>query len=493
MTKQWERRSRSMTSAGVGLVGVILALACSDRDSTNPTDAVTRSDAGSTSDAALNLMEAAAPLSPEAGTEATVPLDDSGTPQHLDAGLDASQSTAPDADASAESDAAQPTDLPWTCPGDPPQASSLTPAGWASVEGYSLANTVGGLGGQVVSASNPDELRQHAEDAAPKIIAVCGKIRLATRLTVGSHKTLVGVGPDPVIQGGLDLFGRAGAYVQNIIIRDLTIDASTVQGVDVERVSALRMEYAHHVWLDHLEVFNAPRGLIDIVFGSDLVTVSWSKFYFTQDTPNPVHRFGIRIGDTDDASTFGRDGGKLRVTLHHNWFGEYIRQRAPRVTYGQAHIVNNYYSTTGNDTTIWGASQFAHVLIEANYFRGTTNPHEVVLDEMAQVVARDNIYDATTGTMDTNGAIFEPPYDFNITDAADVPEVVQLGAGPASRRGVMPGQDAGVVEPPDMTPTEAGTEPPADAGMQPPTEAGPATDAGSPPLEADAASLADAG
>ncbi|MEZ7126631.1 hypothetical protein ACBR40_14995 [Nonomuraea sp. AD125B] len=58
-------------------------------------------------------------------------------------------------------------------------------------------------------------------------------------------------------------------------------------------------------------------GLLDVVRGSDLVTVSWSVFS-------------------------EHDAGQLRVTLHHNLLSG-LNQRAPRVRHGKVHVYNNAY------------------------------------------------------------------------------------------------------------------------------------------------------
>ena len=428
-------------------------------------------------------------LSPEAGQtafDATVtsglPSDDASTDISHDIVADAASGdmldggSVQDAQSTADGTSTAEPDRPWACPGERPEPLPRQATGWASVDGYDTPTTVGGLGGAVVSATSEEELRELVADASPRVIGICGTIRLTSRLQIGSNKTLIGLGDGALIRGGLDVFGTPGKYVSNVIIRNLTLDASTVTGLSADALAGIRTEYAHHVWLDHLEVYNAPRGLIDVVFGSDLVTISWSKFYFTEETPDVEHRFGIRVGDVNDDSVFGRDGGRLRVTLHHNWFAEYIRQRSPRVAFGQAHIVNNYYSIVGNDTTIWGASAFALVLVEANYFNGTTNPHEIVLDEMAQLVARDNIYDGTVGLMETNGAVFEPTYSFALDDAADIPALVQWGAGPSGGIGSLPDLDAGVAPP--VEPVDSGKPAAGEAGSDAQVEAGLGYDSG---------------
>ncbi|CAM5657747.1 hypothetical protein SALBM311S_00224 [Streptomyces alboniger] len=105
---------------------------------------------------------------------------------------------------------------------------------------------------------------------------------------------------------------------------------------------------ATHVWVDHVTASDKGHpdekeptyfarnylrhdGLLDITGGSDLVTVSWSRF--------ADHDKAMLIGNGD---TVTGDRGRLRVTLHHNEF-ESVVQRAPRVRFGQVHLYNNRY------------------------------------------------------------------------------------------------------------------------------------------------------
>nr|BFE71150.1 hypothetical protein GCM10020092_044510 [Actinoplanes digitatis] len=78
-------------------------------------------------------------------------------------------------------------------------------------------------------------------------------------------------------------------------------------------------------------------GASDIIRGSDLVTVSYNDYY--------DHDKTMLIGSTD---TPGVDVGKLRVTVHHNRFGNVI-QRAPRVRFGQVDVYNNAYRATDEE------------------------------------------------------------------------------------------------------------------------------------------------
>lgn len=298
--------------------------------------------------------------------------------------------------------------------------------GWATQPGLGTATTIGGAAGEVVTARTAEELLDYAGREEPLVIRVCGALR-TPELRVSSHKTLLGVGRNATLEGGI-LIGGEAEYARNVIVKNLRIDTapSTVLG------EGIRIARAHHVWVDRCELFDASGdGMIDVVSGSDFVTVSWSKFHFTPDTPDPEHRFGFRIGDHNvpDEESRPLDTGHLNVTLHHNWFANDVRQRAPRVRFGKVHVFNNYYSIgdRANDYSVW-ASTDARVLLEGNYFHNVTNPHEVQAVD-GNLLSTGNIYDGTTGTIQSTGEAFVPPYEYTPDAALTVRDSVRGGAG----------------------------------------------------------------
>ena len=356
-------------------------------------------------------------------TVAVCPDDGQDTAELLLAGLDAApvdpDAGAPDGGDAGVADAGAVVPVP-----SRPELPGLV--GWASQPGLGLATTRGGALGRVVTASTAAELQAYAASADPLVIRVCGTIR-APSVEVSSNKTLVGVGADPTLEAlvlgdvGLAIRGTSEAFVQNVVVKNLKVNASfsNVEGVGI------MVDKAHHVWVDHSELFDAVGGLLHVVNGSDLVSVSWTKFHFTPSTPDLEHRFGCMIGDSDDKAA--TDAGHLRVTLHHNWWADYIRQRAPRVRFGDVHLFDNYSSGADNDYSIWAALG-SRVLIENHYFEGVTNPHELH-DPDAQLLARGNVYDGALGLMQSTGTAFTPPYAYVMDPTLEVPALVAAGAG----------------------------------------------------------------
>jgi pectate lyase len=139
---------------------------------------------------------------------------------------------------------------------------------------------------------------------------------------------------------------------------------------------SISLRNSTHVWVDHSRfedratadstlpvyfgrLFQVHDGQLDITNASDLVTVSWNRF--------ENHEKVMLIGSSDSATG---DRGKLRVTIHHNLFGD-ISQRGPRVRFGQVHMYNNYYKldATPKYQYAWGVGKESAIYAENNFFR----------------------------------------------------------------------------------------------------------------------------
>ncbi|MFJ4357515.1 polysaccharide lyase family 1 protein [Streptomyces massasporeus] len=200
-------------------------------------------------------------------------------------------------------------------------------------------------------------------------------------LPVGSNTTLVGLGDSAVLKGAsLQIKDADNVIVRNLDLRD-AYDCFPVWQPNTGGLGDWKTAYdniwltgATHVWVDHVTLSDKGHpdakepthfarnylrhdGLLDITNGSDLVTVSWSRF--------GGHDKAMLIGNGDTATG---DRGKLRVTLHHNAF-ESVVQRAPRVRFGQVHLYNNRYDITGDDYRYsLGVSTESRIHAENNAF-----------------------------------------------------------------------------------------------------------------------------
>ncbi len=127
-------------------------------------------------------------------------------------------------------------------------------------------------------------------------------------------------------------------------------------------------------------------------------------------------------GDPYDAP-----GNNLRVSLHHNWFAERCDQRMPSGSYSNAHVYNNYFSSTGNSYST-NARIGTHWLVQNNYYNGVNNPCNYQDGGIMQISG--NTYSNCTGNQFTaSSGTVTVPYSYSLTSTSSVPGVVQSGAG----------------------------------------------------------------
>ncbi len=200
------------------------------------------------------------------------------------------------------------------------------------------------------------------------------------RINIPSNTTLIGLGDARIVGAHLRVNNA-----QNVIIRNLRIDdafdcfpqwdpTDGSQGNWNAAYDNLSLLGATNVWVDHSEFADGDHpdsaqpsyfgrlyvqhdGELDITNASDLVTVSWNRFF--------EHDKVMLIGSSDNAPA---DVGKLRVTVHHNYFDRDV-QRMPRVRYGQVHVFNNYYLADPDTYSYsWGVGVQSQIFAENNFF-----------------------------------------------------------------------------------------------------------------------------
>jgi pectate lyase len=301
------------------------------------------------------------------------------------------------------------------------------PIGWASVEGYGVPTTIGGGDAAPVTVTTLAELNDNARGTAPRVIHVSGSI--SGRIVIGSNKTIVGLA-GASLRGTLGLSGSVNVIVKNLTIvgYNCTDNTDCGSGADAINVGS----NAHHLWFDHLDVSDGSDGNLDITRGADLVTVSWTKFHYSEarapTSSGHPHRFSNLVGANDDSP---EDIGRLRVTFHHVWWADRVAERMPRVRYGRVHVFNSLYTAVNNNACV-GAGFFANILLENNAFYGVNNPIRLSnSNESTIVVSKGNLYESVTGsTADKGGPAFEPPYPYELDPVSTVRTIVTSGTGP---------------------------------------------------------------
>ena len=232
----------------------------------------------------------------------------------------------------------------------------------------------------------------------PKIIKVVGLIDMsegvpyASRadqtargsVVVPANTTLIGAGPGAgLVNGSIIISGVSQVIVRNLRIVAPCDVAPVFDPTDGPTGSwnaafdAISVIGSSNVWIDRNTITDAPLtddllpiengqikqchdGAIDITLASDLVSVTYNVF--------ELHDKTMLIGGSDSHTG---DAGRLRVTVANNVFRN-VKQRAPRVRFGQVHVFNNYYEGTRGAGGVYahsysiGVGRAAQILSHAN-------------------------------------------------------------------------------------------------------------------------------
>lgn len=230
-----------------------------------------------------------------------------------------------------------------------------------------------------------EEARNRSQDNQKKQIVI----------DIGSNTSIIGLGEDAKITGGnLNLDG-----VENIIIRNLEVEAPIDffpqwDPTDGE-IGNWNSEYdavnikngTHHVWIDHNtftdgkhrdseapvyfdKIYQQHDGLIDVTNEANYVTISYNNI--------ENHDKTLLIGSSDSKTG---DRNHLKVTIHHNYFKD-VKERLPRVRYGEVHVYNNYFEiTTASDYDFgyaFGVGVESKIYAENNFFAGDIDPSKIL-------------------------------------------------------------------------------------------------------------------
>lgn len=241
---------------------------------------------------------------------------------------------------------------------------------------------------------------------------------MAVQIRIGANKSILGASPNAG-------FNHGGLFVRdqrNVIIRGLRLSFPRAPNDCVE------IQRSTNVWVDHNELFSDLNngagfydGLIDINHGSDFVTVSWNRFH---------NHFRVSlIGHSDN--NVDVDRGRLRVTLHHNYFLN-VGSRLPSLRFGTAHIFNNLYENVPTSTI--NSRMGAQCLVENSVFINARRTIITNLDSREDGFAneRNNVFgdESMRGPFITQvGTFTSPPYPYTLDTVANVPTRVRQGAG----------------------------------------------------------------
>lgn len=376
----------------------------------------------------------------------------------------------------------------------PAGGSSLPPAGHFALEGFASlgGGTTGGGAADplVIDARTPDParaLQSHLAGDHPAVVDLRADVDLAALangdrppllapglvavgvVRVGSNKTLVSTVGATLRHGTLLLDGSRNVIVRNLRFRGLwEWDDATRGAYDRQGWDYLALRGARNVWIDHCDFGRVYDGPLDITAGSDRVTVSWTRFTGATDgeverqaerlealmTSDPgdariAHYRALRrtlgsaeiaarerpqtkgtlVGGSDRAAA--TDRGRLNVTFHHVAFLG-VRQRTPRVRFGNAHVYNVLVDHAGlppGTSSGVASTMGAAVLVENSLFVDVRRPLSVAsggrltqrgslwrVEGAARAFERDA---ADPG--DASALLWNPPAEFPWPDRRAVP------------------------------------------------------------------------
>ncbi|MCC2973304.1 pectinesterase family protein [Massilia sp. IC2-476] len=340
--------------------------------------------------------------------------------------------------------------------------------GWAAQEGGTRGGALASPEHVYTVRDRPQLLAALSAAAPARIVRVAATIDMSEGRSYGStedqaqrgavripaNTTLIGVTPGAgFINGSLAVVGVSQVVIRNLAIRNPCDVGPRWDPKDGSKgnwnssFDGILVSNSHHVWIDHNSFTDAPDsddkspvengmlkqchdGALDINQAADFVSVTYNRF--------AQHEKNMLIGSSDRATG---DASHLRVTLKGNLF-EHVAERAPRVRYGQVHVLNNYYvgdrkrPVYGHHYSI-GVAHASHIVSDANAFDilGAASCRDVVRDpgnspgvfvDNASLLNGAALKDCPYG----GNAGWRAPYGYTPLPAAEVARHVLEHAGP---------------------------------------------------------------
>lgn len=298
----------------------------------------------------------------------------------------------------------------------------LMASGWCAAPGFPVAGwatqnggTTGGLGKNEVTVENVSDLRKYAEMGNYTIYVKPGTYKVPSKsaIKVGDNVTIYGYRGAVLEQTKTSNVNEDNTVVSvegaNVIIRNLVFKGAGA--IDLDAGDCIHVKGGTNVWIDHVEIYDGQDGNLDVINGANYVTISWAKFHYT--VASTGHMFSNLIGNSDSKTS---DKGKLKTTIHHSWWGTGVKERMPRVRYGEVHVVNNLFSSEAASTCV-RAGKEANLRVENNVFIGVNNPVDLYKNDFTAVSSLGNYKENVKKGDDAgSGSAFVPSYTMTPTD-----------------------------------------------------------------------------
>ncbi len=208
---------------------------------------------------------------------------------------------------------------------------------------------------------------------------------------------------------------------KNLIFRNICFVGPG--SIDCSGNDLLSIQYSSNVWVDHCEFIDGIDGNFDISNESDMITVSWNEFFYTD--RSLMHQNTTLIGSSDSKVS---DDDKLSVTLAYNSWGAKCRARMPMARFGRFHMLNNYFNCKGNLTACINPRKNSEFLIEGNYFEVGVKKIFSQQDATSVIWADDNVTNESFSKPASFGECYIP-YSYTKIATDIVKEDVKTYAG----------------------------------------------------------------
>ena len=292
----------------------------------------------------------------------------------------------------------------------------------ATSEGYA-EGTTGGVNDTVI-VTTPSAFISAVSSSSSTMVIVSGSLNVGA-VNVGSNKTIIGADTSSTLIGNLLLNGVSNIIIQNINIQN-KLGVGSGDGIEANNGSS-------EIYVNKCTFIDCADGAFDIKNGSNNITFSWCRFkYPTQKD----HCFPNLIGHDDNNGYI--DKGKLKVTVHHNWYDIGCQQRMPRVRFGEVHVYNNYYgfmpTNPGSDYAI-GVGVECSILVENCYFDNIdiTWWEWTYSGIQGSIEWRDLCLVKTkVASWADNADLFDPPYEYILENECNIKDILtddMYGAG----------------------------------------------------------------
>jgi len=311
-------------------------------------------------------------------------------------------------------------------------SQTCTLVGWASQNG----GVTGGGSATPTVVSNYTDFKNAITSTTVKVVHISGTITFpaAGRINFQDQtgKTVYGLPGSKLVSTDLTASGSGLIYIKrcsNILFRNIVFEGPGAY--DTDGNDNMTIDNCTNIWVDHCDFQDGVDGNLDVKNLADYISITWCRFIYLKP---PIsggsggaadHRFSNLFGSSDGATG---DRGKLRITLANCWWAQGCKERMPRVRFGKVHIVNNYFSCSGNNHCVRAGFE-ADLRVESNYFENVSNPIDLFDNDFTAVSSLNNTFVGTSGNTAGSGTPFTPPYSLTVTPSANVKSQVTAGAG----------------------------------------------------------------